>query len=189
MSQKKTVQYQPAQRGLVHAYIGNGKGKTSAAVGVAVRACGYDWPVLFLQFMKEERWPSGERTSLRKLGVDVKVMGQGFYKIMNDRKKPAEHKQAAAAALRAAAAAITSGKYRLVILDELGSAVEEGLLARSPAEAMLRARIEKAPGVHLIITGHKRISWLLKYCDLITDMTKVRHPFDRGILAVKGIDY
>lgn len=192
---KKPKNLRPTNHGLVHAYIGDGKGKTTAAVGVAVRARGYGWPVLFLQFMKEEKWPSGERQSLKKLGVDVKVMGEGFYKILNDKKSAATHRRAAALGLKFGRQALLSGKYNLVVMDELGSAVEENLLPRKPVEAMFKAfqRANKLTAnrliTHLIFTGHKRIPWMLKYCDLITEMKKIKHPFDRGILATMGIEY
>jgi cob(I)alamin adenosyltransferase len=176
---------------LVHAYIGYGKGKTTASVGVAVRARGYGLRVLFLQFMKSTEWPSGERKPLQRIGVDVRVMGQGFYQIMGDKKSPALHKAAAVRALEVGRRALLSGLYDLVILDELGTAIEEGLLKRSPVEAMLKSRAQsrRAKQAHFIWTGHKRLAWMLKYADLVTEMKKVKHPFDRGMMAVKGIDY
>lgn len=177
--------------GLVHAYIGNGKGKTTAAVGTAVRAAGYGWSVLFLQFMKEEKWPSGERSSLRKLGVEVSVLGEGFFKIMND-KKPAEiHRLAAEKALSLAREKLFSKKYQLIILDELGSAVEEGLLERGEVERFLKDRVNDSAArqTHLIWTGHKKIAWMLKYADLVTEMQKIKHPFDKHIIATKGLDF
>lgn len=180
-----------ADRGLTHAYIGDGKGKTTAAVGTAVRAAGYGWKILFLQFMKEAKWPSGERTSLRKSGIEVFVMGEGFYRILNDRKPEEQHRLAAAKALELSQQKLFSGLYQLVILDELGSAVEEGLLERRPVEAMLKARAKDktAKMVHLIWTGHKKIDWMLKYADLVTEMKKIKHPYDKGIIATKGLDY
>jgi cob(I)alamin adenosyltransferase len=180
-----------ADRGLVHAYIGNGKGKTTAAVGTAVRAAGYGWRILFLQFMKESKWPSGERDSLRKLGIDVLVMGEGFYKILNDRKSEEQHKGAALHALGVARDRLASGVYQLVILDELGSAVEEGLLDRKPTEQLLKDHAKKSnlKNIHLIWTGHKKISWMLKYADLVTEMKKIKHPYDKHIIALKGLDY
>ncbi len=180
-----------ADHGLTHCYIGRGKGKTTAAVGVAVRARGYGWRVAFVQFMKEERWPSGERSQLRKLGVDVRVLGSGFYRIMGDRKPAIVHRRAAQRALSLARRLVLSGRYQLVILDELGTALDVGLLARAPVEAMLRQRSKRASArpVHVIMTGHERIPWLLKHCDLVTEMRKVKHPFDAGLIATKGIDY
>ncbi len=180
-----------ADRGLVHAYIGDGKGKTTAAVGTAVRAAGHGWKILFLQFMKEEQWPSGERSSLRKLGVEVLVLGEGFFKIMNDRKPEELHMVAANRALDMAKEKLLSGNYQLVILDELGSAVDEGLLERKAVERMFKdhKKSKTAKQVHLIWTGHKKIPWMLKYADLVTDMKKIKHPFDKHIIATKGLDY
>jgi cob(I)alamin adenosyltransferase len=186
---QKKLRY--ADRGLTHAYIGNGKGKTTAAVGTAVRAAGYGWKILFLQFMKEEKWPSGERSSLRKLGIDVLVLGEGFFKIMNDRKPEDMHRLAAEKALSLAREKLFSGQYQLIILDELGSAVEEGLLERRPVEQFLkeRAKDKQARQTHLIWTGHKKLDWMLKYADLVTEMKKLKHPFDKDIIATKGLDY
>ncbi len=191
MQKKAPKNLRLAERGLTHAYIGDGKGKTTAAIGTAVRARGYGWNVAFIQFIKEEKWPSGERGMLRKLGIEVHVLGQGFYKIINDRKPAAAHKTAAKKALQFAQALVRSGTFQLVVLDEVGSAVEEGLLPRAPVEAMLRARARdaRAKHVHLIWTGHKRIPWMLKYADLVTDMRMVKHPYYRGIIATKGLDY
>lgn len=181
----------PADHGLVHGYIGDGKGKTTAAVGVAVRAVGYNWKVLYLQFMKSPTWPSGERESLQKLGVDVRVMGEGFYKILNDHKDPTEHRLAAEAALTEGRAALMSGTYQLVIMDELGSAVDEGLLSRDLVESLFRDRAEdpQAKHVHLIWTGHSSVDWMITYADLVTNMTMVKHPYYAGIIATKGLDY
>jgi len=181
----------PANRGLVHAYFGDGKGKTTAAVGTAVRAAGYGWKILFLQFMKESTWPSGERQGLRKLGIEILVMGEGFYKILNDSKSEQQHKGAALKALAVAREKVFSGDFHLVILDELGSAVEEKILERQPVEQFLKdhARDNRAKMVHLIWTGHQKINWMLKYADLVTEMKMVKHPYYQGIIATRGLDY
>ncbi len=181
----------PIDRGLVHAYIGDGKGKTTAAVGTAIRAAGYGWRVCVIQFMKSQQWPSGERSSLRKLGIEVFVMGEGFYKILNDRQPEEAHRNAALKALGAVRDKIFSGEYQLVVADELGSAVEEKILERQPVEKLLkdRARDRKTRLVHLIWTGHQKIPWMLKYADLVTEMKMIKHPYYKGIIATKGIDY
>ncbi len=178
-------------RGLTIAYIGNGKGKTTAAVGVAVRARGYGWPVLFFQFYKSEQWPSGERDALKRLGVDVRVRGQGFVGILGDKKPRAVHRAAAARALTEARELIFSGQYRLVVLDEAISCLEVGLLPVSALVKLLndRAKYPKARNTHLIMTGHNRYPALLRRCDLVTEMKMVKHPYYRGVLAVKGIDF
>lgn len=191
MIRRAPASLKPAEHGLTHAYIGDGKGKTTAAVGTAVRAAGYGWKVLFLQFMKEAKWPSGERTSLKKIGVEVQVMGEGFYKILNDRKSEEQHKGAALHALTVAREKLFSGQYQLVVLDELGSAVEEKLLDKKPVEQLLhdRRKDERAKNVHLIWTGHQSIPWMVKYADLVTEMKMVKHPYYKGIIATRGLDY
>lgn len=191
MRKRAPKKLRPAEHGLVHAYIGDGKGKTTAAVGTIVRAVGYGWRVLYLQFMKQASWPSGERQSLRQLGVEVLVMGEGFYKILDDHKTEEEHKAGALHALQVAEEKMCSGSFQLVVLDELGSAVEEGLLARKAVEKFLQRhqRDKVAKNIHLIWTGHKKIGWMLKYADLVTDMKMVKHPYYKGIIATRGLDY
>lgn len=184
-------QYRTIDRGLTLAYIGNGKGKTTAATGVAVRARGYGWPVLFFQFFKSEEWQSGERTSLRKLGIDVRVRGKGFVGILGDRKPVAVHKRAARHALDEARKLLFSGRYKLVVLDEAISCIKEKLLAVQDLVKLLneRSKHTKARAVHLVLTGHDRYAPILERCDLVTEMKMVKHPYYEGILAVKGIDY
>ncbi len=172
--------------GLTILYIGNGKGKTTAAVGLAVRARGWKKRVFFLQFVKEEKWPSGERAVLQRLGVDVWVLGEGFVKILNDKKPFSVHRAAAVRALKAARTAVRSKEYDVVILDEAVSAVESKLLPQSAITKLIKA---KRPDLHLVLTGHVAYPSIVKLCDLVTEMGKVRHPFDSGTLAVKGIDY
>ena len=191
MLKKAPKKLKPANRGLVHAYIGDGKGKTTAAVGTAVRAAGYGWKVCVIQFMKSPSWPSGERESLKKLGIEVLILGEGFYKILNDRKSEAEHKAAALAALNQAREKIFFSQSKLIVLDELGSAVEEHILDRKPVEALLKdhGKDVRAKMVHLIWTGHEKIKWMLKYADLVTEMKMIKHPYYKGIIATKGLDY
>src|SRR3989344_9705363 len=116
------------KKGLTIIYIGDGKGKTSAAAGLAIRAAGSGFRVLYLQFVKGN-WPSGEREILGKLeNVDVKLMGKGFVGILDDKKPIEVHIQAAKDALEESHKALKSGKYDLVILDEALSAIESDLL-------------------------------------------------------------
>ena len=181
----------PLQRGLRIAYIGDGKGKTTAAVGVATRAAGYGWKVLFFQFYKSPAWPSGEREALRKLGVDVEVHGQGFVGILGDRKPLAQHQAAAKQALDRAWVQVNSGKYKLVVLDEIISCLEQKLFPVSNVVSMLKrhAVSPTASKVHIVMTGHKKFPELLKQCDLVTEMKMVKHPYYKGFIAVQGIDY
>jgi cob(I)alamin adenosyltransferase len=173
-------------QGLTILYVGNGKGKTTAAVGLAVRARGWKQRVFFLQFVKEEKWPSGERAVLKKLGVDLWVLGEGFVKILNDKKPFSVHKAAAARALKASLSAVRSNDYDVVILDEAVSAVESKLLPQSAIIELIKA---KRPGLHLVLTGHAAYPKIVKLCDLVTEMKKLKHPYDGGRLAEKGLDF
>lgn len=191
MPKRAPKKLRPADRGLTHAYIGDGKGKTTAAIGTVVRAAGYGWKVCVIQFMKSLQWPSGERQSLQKLGIEVMVLGEGWYKILNDHKSEEVHQGSALKALGILRDKVFSGDYQLVVADELGSAVEEKVLERAPVENFLkdRGRDKIAKQVHVIWTGHEKINWMLKYADLVTDMKMIKHPYYQGIIATKGIDY
>ncbi len=191
MKHKIPTRLRTLNRGLTIAYIGNGKGKTTAAVGAAVRAAGYGWKALFFQFYKSLKWPSGERLALKKLGVEVMVRGEGFVKILGDRKPLSVHKKAAVRALAEAKRLVFSGKYRLVVLDELISCLEQKLLTERAVTMFLDARMNNARArqVHLILTGHRRYPAILKRCGFVTEMKMVKHPYYKGILATKGIDF
>lgn len=175
-----------SKHGLVVYYFGNGKGKTTAAVGVAVRAVGWGWKVLFLQFFKSTQWSSGERKALEKLGVDVKVLGEGFVGILGDRKPKAQHIAAAKRALESARKAFASGRYQLVVLDEIISCVEVGLLTVGEVMSLLR---RKPKNLHVVLTGHQRYAKLVSLADTVTDMRMVKHPYNKGQIAQRGIDY
>jgi cob(I)alamin adenosyltransferase len=171
-------------------YIGNGKGKTSAAAGLAVRAAGTGFKVLYLQFVKGD-WPSGEREILSKLkNVDVKLMGRGFVGILGDRKPIAEHIKAAKAAMAESIKALNPPagrkKYNLVILDEAISAIEAKLLTVDDVVKIIKS---KPAEIHLCLTGHKQYKKLTDLADLVTEMRMIKHPYYKGILAQRGIDY
>ncbi len=175
-----------AGRGLTIIYIGNGKGKTSAAAGLAIRAAGTGLKVLYAQFVKGD-WPSGERKILSELGnVDVKLLGRGFVGILGDRKPIEEHIKAAKEGLKFVTKALKSRKYDLVIADEAISAIEAKLLSSEDIYKLIKT---KPRAVHLCLTGHKRIKKLIDAADLVTEMRMLKHPYYQGILAQKGIDY
>ncbi|RJO59044.1 cob(I)yrinic acid a,c-diamide adenosyltransferase [Candidatus Parcubacteria bacterium] len=191
MPEKSIPKLKVFPQGINVYYWGRGKGKTTAAIGLAVRAVGYGLKVLFFQFFKNPKWPSGERISLEKLGVKVEIHGAGFVGIWGDRKSFAEHQRLAVRALSLAKRLLASGKYQVVILDEIVSCLEVGLLAEKQVVDLLKlkARSKKLKAIHLVITGHEKYPRLAKLCDLITEMKMVKHPFYKGYLAVKGIDY
>jgi len=174
------------KKGLTIIYIGDGKGKTTAAAGLAMRAAGTGMKVLFLQFVKGD-WKSGEIAVLEKMpNVNVKILGKGFVGILGDKKPLAEHVKAALDALELSKKALVSGVYDLVVLDEAISAIESKLLTVEDILSLIKAKPEQA---HLCLTGHKRIRKLIDAADLVTEMKMVKHPYYKGILAQKGIDF
>lgn len=176
-----------SDRGLLVIYTGNGKGKTTAAMGLALRAAGYGKRVLIIQFVKT--WFTGEKGGFEHVpNVEFIQAGKGFYKILGDKLPEAEHVQAARTALDLASQKMVSGNYDVVVLDEVIGTVTGGLL---PLEALLELVDAKPPQVDLVLTGHKGLdlTLLIDRADLVTEMRKVKHPYDAGILARKSIDY
>jgi cob(I)alamin adenosyltransferase len=179
--------HEEQDRGLVVVYTGNGKGKTTAAMGLALRAAGYGKRVLVLQFVKT--WFTGEKGGFESLpNVEFIQAGKGFYKILGDKLPEDEHVRAARSALDLARAKVNSGEYDVVVLDEIIGSVTGGLL---PLELVLELVDNKPPRLDLVLTGHrgKELPELLERADLVTEMVKVKHPYDSGILAKKSIDY
>jgi len=231
---KKNKKIQPP-RGLTIIYTGHGKGKTTAAMGLAFRAVGVGLNVLVLQFIKGE-WPSGEREvamvmqkvtgchpgGRRPIGsrnvdsiaslqndklynssqppltlrggekeltlgsIDFHIGGRGFVKILGDKKLLCEHRQAARDLYNQAMKALTQAAHDVIVLDELISAWEENLLSKKDIIKLIKAKPDK---VHLVMTGHDVPAEIVELADLVTEMKKIKHPFDEGFLAQRGIDY
>ena len=180
-------QYRESDKGLVVMYTGDGKGKTTAAMGLALRAAGYGKKVLIIQFVKT--WFTGEKGGFESLpNVEFIQAGKGFYKILGDTLPEDEHVEAAMEALMLAKAKILSEEYDVVVLDEIIGSVTGKLL---PLAAVLELIDTKPAQLDLVLTGHrgKELPELMDRADLITEMVKVKHPYDSGILAKKTIDY
>ena len=175
------------KKGFLIVYTGDGKGKTTAALGVCVRAVGHDWRVCIIQFVKGT-WKYGELEGLKRLGklIELHVVGEGCVGILNDRKDFEEHRQAAKEGVKLALEKIRSDSYELVILDELNVAVDLGLVTDEEVGELLEARANK---LHMVITGRNARDWLIEKADLVTEMKEVKHPFQKGIKARKGIDW
>jgi cob(I)alamin adenosyltransferase len=183
-------------RGQVLLYTGEGKGKTTAAFGVALRAVGRGWNVSMIQFTKMGEWPKGqplgEITGAARLAPDFEVIstGIGFVNIFGDPYTLEEHREAAQNGLTLSREKIQSGAYELVILDEILGAVDQGQV---DLEQVLELIQTKPHAVNLLLTGHdakKRfLDRLLPVVDLATEMVKLKHPFDEGHQARKGLDY
>jgi len=174
-------------KGLVIAFTGEGKGKTSAALGVGLRAVGQGMKVVMIQFIKGE-FPYGEANSIARLSPDFELIrtGRGYYQIRGDTLPPSEHKEAAEKGLRIAREKMLSQRYQLVILDEINLAVSLGLLSSDEVLELIK---EKPEDVHLILTGRGFPEELAEYANLITEMKEVKHPYSKGIPAIRGIDF
>lgn len=197
-------EFHEEKRGIVICYIGDGKGKTTAAMGVAVRAAGAGLNVCILQFVKakakskdqikEGEWPVSHEINFfnnisinGNLGrIDNEQFGLGFVGILGDKKEKDMHIKAALDGLNRAKEIIHSGKYQVIVLDEIVSAVEVKVLTEDDVVEVLK---NKPKDVHLVITGHNKFPKILEHCDLVTRMEMIKHPYYKGILAQEGIDY
>lgn len=169
--------------GLVQVYTGNGKGKTTAAIGLTVRAVGRGLKVLFVQFLKPEAG-YGEQVVLDKLdGVERMCFGLPHWVS----KKPSEEdKMEARAGLEKVSAMMQSGEYDMVVMDEINNALRLNVLTSEEVLDVLRSR---PAGVEVVMTGRGATPEIIEYADLVTEMTLVKHPFDKGVDARKGIEY
>jgi cob(I)alamin adenosyltransferase len=162
---------------------GDGKGKSTAAFGVVLRALAREWPVAVVQFLKSGAWRVGEETMARRLGVDWWAIGEGFTWESSDL---SEDQAVAAAAWDHAAAVLAAGHHRLVVLDEITYPMNWGWIATAEVVAALRGR---PPKVNVVLTGRDAPAELIELADTVTEMRSVKHAYDRGIVAKKGIDY
>lgn len=177
-----------ARRGLTVVYTGNGKGKTTAAIGLTVRAAGNRMRVFFLQFIKGQ-WKSGEREILRNLpGVDLEVTGRGFtIEGLRDARIPMDdHLAAAAHGWQVARTLVAEGRYDMVVLDEILGAVTAGLV---PLDELLQLVRSKPPELHLVLTGRGAPPELIELADLVSEVQAIKHPFETGIKAQRGIEF
>ena len=165
---------------------GDGKGKTTAALGAALRAVGCGMRVLMLQFIKGS-WRSGELDAVGIFGdrFVIQQMGRGFVKVRGAEIEPEDYRLVEAAWVEARAA-IYSGEWELVILDEINCAIHYGMLDAAVVAEALRGRPEQ---VHVILTGRDADPRLIELADTVTEMRAVKHAYDQGILAQRGIEY
>jgi cob(I)alamin adenosyltransferase len=183
-----SVPTRPPRKGLTLVFTGNGKGKTTAAVGLTVRAAGNRMRVFFLQFIKGQ-WKSGEREILRTLrGVDLEVTGRGFTieRLRNPKIPMEDHAAAAAHGWQVAQQIVGEGEYDLVVLDEILGAVKAGLVPLPELLEMVRA---KPPELHLVLTGRGAPPQLVELADLVSEIMPIKHPLQQGIKAQRGIEF
>jgi len=174
----------PFTKGLVEIFTGSGKGKTSAALGVILRALGHGLRVHIIFFMKGN-FPYGERNMLPQL-PNVSFQSFGHEHFVDPQNVKVEEREQASEALQAARAAIDSGKFDLVVLDEVNVAVAWKLIE---VEDLLKLIDEKPQNVELILTGRHADQRLIERADLVTEMVEVKHPYQKGIKSRKGIEY
>ncbi len=175
---------EPFNRGLVQIFTGDGKGKTSAALGVVLRALGHGLRVCIVAFMKGD-YPYGEWEVLSKL-PNVKIARFGFRAFTDPAKVRPEEIEQAKKALAVAREAMLSGEYDLVVLDEVNIAAAWKLVR---VDEVVRLVQDKPPNVELILTGRHADTKLVQLADLVTECLKIKNPYDKGIMARRGIDY
>jgi cob(I)alamin adenosyltransferase len=176
------------RHGLTLVFTGNGKGKTTAAVGLTVRAAGNRMRVFFLQFIKGQ-WKTGERDILRSLpGVDLEVTGRGFTieGLRNPNIPLEDHAAAAAHGWSVAQQIVNEGGYDVVVLDEILGAVHAGLV---PQDELIELVRTKPPLLHLVLTGRNAPPELVEVADLVSEIQPIKHPFEQGIKAQRGIEF
>ena len=173
------------EQGLVSIYTGDGKGKTTAAIGTAVRAAGHGLRVFIVFFMKSEDYLYGEVNALSKL-TNITIASFGHKGWVNKEDVKPEHKQQARLALNSAGEAISSGNYDLVVLDEVNVAIDYKLIS---LDEVVKLIDDKPQNVELILTGRHADPKLVQMADLVTEMLMIKHPYTKGIKARRGIDY
>lgn len=180
---KESVPRRRGPRSLVLVNTGDGKGKSSAAFGVVVRALARNWRVSVIQFIKCDEWKIGEERIARELGVDWLKGGDGFSWESEDLEQSARR---AAETWQIAAAVVGAGEHELVVLDEVTYPMNWGWIDSSAVIETIRTR---PPHVNIVATGRSAPPELIDLADTVTEMVKVKHAFDRGIKARRGIDF
>lgn len=171
------------REGLVIVYTGNGKGKTTAALGLMLRAWGRDMKVIMLQFIKHSRANFGEHRAAKRIGLEIVPLGTGF--IIREEDK--ENGILAALELwEVARAKISSGEYGMVILDEFSYPLQFGWIA---VDEVLQALRDRPAGMHVVITGRDVPQDIIDSADLVTEMREVKHPYRQGVKAQPGVEY
>jgi cob(I)alamin adenosyltransferase len=189
MAKKKAVRdkilaTKTIEKGLLIVHTGKGKGKSTAAFGLVMRAMGHGFKVGVVQFVKG-KWETGERSILEHFPdlVTIKTMGQGFTWETQDRQRDIE---AARAAWDEAKTMIADPSYKLILLDELNIVLRYDYL---PVEEVVAALAARPKDTHVVVTGRNAKDALIEAADLVTDMTMVKHPFRAGVKAQVGIEF
>src|SRR5258708_39267586 len=181
--------YRENTKGLLMLNTGDGKGKTTAAIGVMVRAVGRELKCCMIQFMKAKTDRYGEHESFEKLGIEVHTMGDGFTWDTNDKTQDIKTSEETWALC---VEKMRSGDYDLLVFDELLYVLSYGFLDIDAVIAEIRAVRKAQPHLHLILTGRNvdnALQKMIDEADLVTEMTEIKHPFNAGIFAQQGIEF
>ncbi|HJS50528.1 MAG TPA: cob(I)yrinic acid a,c-diamide adenosyltransferase [Pyrinomonadaceae bacterium] len=178
--------YRENTKGLLIVNTGDGKGKTTAALGVLVRAAGRGLKCCLIQFMKSRTDRYGEHESLEKLGVEIHTMGDGF---TWDTKDPAQDIKTAQETWAMCVEKMRSADYELLVFDELVYVLDYKFLDVDHVLDEIRSARETQPHLHLILTGRNASPQLVDAADLVTEMKEIKHPFHAGIYAQQGIEF
>jgi len=176
-----------SEKGLVIVYTGGGKGKTSAALGLVLRAVGYNHKVCMVQFVKGS-WHYGELDSAKRLAPEFEMItaGKGFVGILDDKSPREDHVKAANDTLEISKEKMMSGKFDVVILDEINYALQLKLLNLDDVIDLIKS---KPSELDLVLTGNHAAEEVIELADLVTEMKEIKHPFKSGIKAKKRIDF
>lgn len=175
-----------SEKGLIIIYTGEGKGKTTAALGLILRAAGYNKKCLMVQFGKA--WFTGELSGIKKLGSNIKIIqgGKGFLDILGSKVSKKDHIKAASQAYSILYKEVTSGKWDIVVADEIVGAAHSKVLSLTKVLQLIQAKPDK---MDLVLTGRFASASLIQKADLVTEMAEIKHPYQKGIIAKKGIDF
>ena len=175
------------KKGLVVVITGYGKGKTTTAVGIAVRACGHDMKVCMIQFMKGDIY-AGEWDGIKKMGCDVELIstGKGFCGIQGNPYPFKEHRKNAQDAVRLVHEKMRSGRFDILILDEINNALHLHLV---DLEQVLEIIKQKPPLLHLVLTGRDVHPQVIGLADTVSEIKEIKHAYRKGIEPQPGIDY
>ncbi len=197
------------KQGLIYVFTGEGKGKTSAALGTLVRGIGSGWRVGWVSFYKEPQWKLSEfafldyLTTEARSRVDMQLMGKGFYlsesataignvkvvpvneAVVVDDDSAVDHKNAASQALQLLKKMVQSQEFELVVMDEVCNAIADKLIEEQALIQILQQRGK----THLVLTGRNASDSLIQVVDLASQINKIKHPFDKGQNAVRGLDF
>ena len=188
MEESKLRVFEPKKKaGLILVMTGEGKGKSTAALGIALRAAGYAMKVCVIEFLKGNMY-SGEIDGIKKLApnVELHITGKGFYRSTDDPEKHKDHRAKAQDAIALAKEKMLSGNYDILILDEINIAVALNLI---DLQQVLELMESKPPLMHLVLTGRDAHPEVVKRAHTVTEMKEIKHAYQQGIEPQQGIDY